>query len=48
VPLLLDEKKVLWDTLKDFLQQNELENIILRGDLNLTLATTKKKGGSIV
>jgi exonuclease III len=35
-------------TLRDFLQQNELENIILGGDLNLTLAATEKKGGSIV
>jgi exonuclease III len=48
VPVLQEDKKSCWETLKDFLQQNDLENIILGGDLNLTLATTEKKGGTIV
>jgi exonuclease III len=43
VPVLLEEKKICWDTLKDFLLRNELENIILGGDLNLTLARPRKK-----
>jgi len=48
VHVLLEENKICWDTLKDFLLQNELENIILGGDLNLTLTASEKKGGSIV
>jgi hypothetical protein len=30
------------------LQQNELDNIILGGDLNVTMAQEEKRGGSIV
>jgi exonuclease III len=48
VPVLLDEKRICWDTLKDFLLLNDLENIIIGGDLNVTLAAVEKKGGSIV
>jgi exonuclease III len=48
VPVLLEEKIFCWDTLKDYLLLNELENIIIGGDLNVTLAATEKKGGSIV
>ena len=45
---MLEEKKYCWDTLKDYFLSNNLDNIIIGGDLNVTLATTKKKGGSIV
>jgi hypothetical protein len=48
VLVLLEEKIICWDTLKDYLLLNELENIIIGGDLNVTLAATEKKGGSIV
>jgi exonuclease III len=44
----LEEKKDCWDTLKEYLLSNDLDNIIIGGDLNVTLATTEKKGGSIV
>lgn len=48
MPVLLEEKRFCWDTLKDYLLLNELENIIIGGDLNVTLAATEKKGGSII
>jgi len=48
VPIILEDNKSCWETLRDFLQQNELENIILGGDLDLTLIANQKKGGSIV
>jgi hypothetical protein len=48
LPILMEEKRICWDTLKDYLLLNELENIIIGGDLNVTLVETKKKGGFIV
>jgi exonuclease III len=48
VPVSLEEKKDCWDTLKEYFLSNDLDNIIIGGDLNVTLATTEKKGGSIV
>jgi exonuclease III len=48
VPQLLGEKKHCWESLQDYLQQNNLTNIILGGDLNVTLAQEEKRGGSIV
>jgi hypothetical protein len=48
VPVLLNEKRNCWDSIKDFLLSNDLENIIIGGDLNVTLAAVEKKGGSIV
>lgn len=48
VPVLLEDKKSCWETLRDFLQQNVPDNIILGGDLNLTLSANEKKGGSII
>ena len=41
-------KKQCWESLQNFLQQNELDNIILDGNLNVTLAQEEKRGGSIV
>jgi exonuclease III len=48
VPQHIEEKKNCWKTLLDFLTSNDLENIILGGDLNVTLAQEEKRGGSIV
>lgn len=48
VPVLLEEKIICWDSLKDYLQLKDLDNIIIGGDLNVTLALIEKKGGSIV
>jgi ribonuclease HI/exonuclease III len=47
-PQLLGEKNHCWDSLQNYLQQNNLSNIILGGDLNVTLAQDEKRGGSIV
>jgi exonuclease III len=44
VPVLLEEKRNCWDTLKDFLLLKDLDNIIIGGDLNVTLALNEKKG----
>jgi exonuclease III len=47
-PQLLGGKKHCWESLQAYLQQNNLTNIILGGDLNVTLAQDEKRGGSIV
>ena len=39
------EKKECWESLSDFLELNSLANIIIAGDLNITLAPNEKKGG---
>jgi exonuclease III len=48
VLVMLNEKRNCWDSIKDFLLSNDLENIIIGGDLNVTLEAVEKKGGSIV
>ena len=48
VPVSFAEKKDCWDSLKLFLNLHKPENLVLAGDLNVTLALTEKKGGSIV
>jgi exonuclease III len=47
VPQHIEEKKDCWQTLQDYLTDNELENIILGGDLNVTLAQEEKRGGGV-
>ena len=47
VPILLAEKKDCWDSFEAFLSLHRPENIIIAGDLNVTLAANEKKGGSI-
>jgi ribonuclease HI/exonuclease III len=47
-PQILGEKIQCWDSLQTYLQQNQLTNIILGGDFNVTLAQDEKRGGSIV
>lgn len=47
-PVLLSEKKECWESIKRFLSLNHLDNIVLAGDLNVTLAVSEKKGGSPV
>ena len=42
------EKKECWNTLDSFLQVQNRENIIVAGDLNVTLAAREKKGGNPV
>ena len=48
VPTLFSEKRSCWDSIDLFLSQHRPRNIIIAGDLNVTLATEEKKGGSIV
>jgi hypothetical protein len=48
VPVLLEEKKDCWNKLKEFLSMHQIENIIIIGDLNVTLSQGEKKGGTIV
>ena len=48
VPVSLIEKKECWDSLKLFLNQHNPENLIIAGDLNVTLSLADKKGGLIV
>jgi hypothetical protein len=48
VLVLLEEKKDCWNKLKEFLSMHQIENIILVGDLNVTLSQGEKKGGTIV
>jgi exonuclease III len=48
VPVLFSEKRNCWDLVKAFLNSNKMENIIIGGDLNVTLVVEEKKGGSIV
>ena len=46
--LFILKKKNCWNTLESFLNLHQLENIIVAGDLNVTLATNEKKGGTPV
>ena len=48
VPNLFSEKRSCWDSLDLFLSQHSPRNIIIAGDLNVTLSIEEKKGGSIV
>ena len=48
VPVLVLEKKDCWSLLESFLNMQRLENIIVAGDLNVTLAANEKKWGTPV
>eukprot|EP00253_Pinus_taeda_P004161 PITA_04161 len=41
------EKRICWDSIKNLVDLENLENIIIVGDLNLTLLSSEKRGGSI-
>ena len=43
VPVSYAEKKECWDSLKLFLNQHNPENLVVVGDLNVTLALAEKK-----
>ena len=42
------DKKNCWDLIRESLNSHQLGNIVLDGDLNVTLSLREKKGGSIV
>ena len=48
VPVNAAEKKACWDVIRSQADLGNLENIIITGDLNLTLLSTEKHGGCIV
>ena len=48
MPFSISEKKDCWNLLESYLNSQQLENIIVAGDLNVTLAPNEKKGGSPV
>lgn len=45
--VLPSEKKICWDSLQSYLFLHNPQNIIIAGDLNVTLAAEEKKGGSL-
>jgi len=46
VPVNLGEKRECWDSIRHLLESENLENIIIAGDLNLTLCMEEKRGGT--
>ena len=42
------EDKICWDSLRDMVDGEELENIFIAGDLNISLFQGEKQGGCIV
>lgn len=47
-PVLHSDKKLCWDSISSFLSLNNPENIIIAGDMNVTLAANEKRGGTRV
>ena len=41
------EKKICWQTLSLFLENHDLRNIVVAGDLNIVLEPKEKRGGNI-
>jgi len=47
-PISAGEKKLCWDSIRSLADSEELANIIIVGDFNLTLSLSKKRGGSTI
>jgi exonuclease III len=47
-PVSVGGKKDCWDSIRRQAELTQLENIIIAGDLNLTLHPSEKRGGSVV
>jgi len=48
VPVNAGEKKQCWDSIKLMAEEETLRNIIIAGDLNITLSSSEKRGDNIV
>ena len=48
VPVNAGENKYFWDSLRSLVDEEVLENIIIAGDLNISLSQREKLGGNIV
>lgn len=48
VPVNIEEKRECWGSVRHLLESKNFENIIIAGDLNLTLHMEEKRGGTIV
>ena len=48
VPVNAGENKSCWDSLRSLADEEVLENIIIAGDLNISLSQSEKRGGNIV
>jgi len=48
VPASAGEKKSCWESIKSMVDSEDLRNVIIAGDLNLTLSLAQKRGGSVV
>ena len=48
VPGSVGEKKSCWESIRRMAEKEDLVNIIIAGDLNLTLSPAEKRGGSVV
>eukprot|EP00253_Pinus_taeda_P005161 PITA_05161 len=48
VPVNAGEKKICWHSLRQRANLGNLENVIIEGDLNITLHSSEKRGGCIV
>ena len=41
-------KKKCWNLIGDYLKSHQMDNIVLTGNINITLSLGEKRGGSIV
>ena len=45
MPVNYNEKQICWNSISEFLEVNSLVNLVLAGDLNISLSPKEKKGG---
>ena len=46
--VILGDKKICWESIRDLANEIHMNNIILVRDMNITLSQGEKRGGSIV
>ena len=47
-PVILRDKKTCWQSIKDLANEIQMDNVILAGEMNITLIQEEKRGGNIV